>query len=97
MEFLKEISIFGLSILNAKKSIRINEIEIKEVEKVLGNVVKIANKTANFINKNKLAEPISDSLLEISKLIFKLSIFIFVSALLVFIFAEGIFVNILTL
>lgn len=93
MELFKEITMFGLDFIKAKKGIRISKEEIEEAEKICINVGKKIDKTADFINKNQLAEPILSGASEVFKIILFFCGFIFILALLILIFANSLITN----
>ena len=88
MELLKEVTIFGLNFLKAKKGLKISEKEIETAKKVFTAAVKGVNITADFINKKKLAEPILDNSFSIIKTLFVISIITFLVTFSVLLFAE---------
>jgi hypothetical protein len=57
MEAYKEFTAFGFT-FKGKKGIKISPEEIEEAKKILRDVGKGINQTADFIKKNDLAEPI---------------------------------------
>jgi hypothetical protein len=89
MELFKEISMLGFDFLKAKKGIRINKEEIEEAEKICINIGKKIDKTAEFVNKNQLADPIIRGISKASKIILFFCGFIFISAALILIFADS--------
>lgn len=89
MELFKEISMFGFDFIKAKKGVRINKEEIEEAKKICINVGRKIDKTADFINKNQLAEPILSSASKIFNTILFFCGFIFILAVLILIFAES--------
>lgn len=97
MELFKEISIFGLNFIKAKTGIRINKEEIEEVKKICVDVAKKIDQAADFVNKNKLAEPV---LIVTSKTLNKVLIlcgFVIILAVLILIFADNLIASLATL
>jgi len=97
MELFKEISMFGLDFLKAKKGIRISKEEIEEAKKICINVGKKIDKAADFINKNQLDEPILSGASKIFNIILLFCGFIFALALLILIFADSLITSLVAL
>jgi hypothetical protein len=97
MELFKEITMFGLDFIKAKKGVRISKEEIEAAQKICINVGKKIDKTADFINKNQLAEPILSGASKIFKTILCFCGLVFILAVLILIFADSLITNLVIL
>jgi membrane protein DedA with SNARE-associated domain len=97
MEVFKELSIFGLNFLKAKKGLRISEAEMEKAEKIINSVGKKINTTADFINKNNLAEPIARGTFKIYKILFYFCLLLAAASLFVIFYADNLLISLLAI
>lgn len=93
MELFKEISVFGLNFLKAKKGIKMSKKEIEQAEKIINYLGRTVNQTADFVNDKNLVEPITNGTIKVFKRLLAACIFIICITSLFLFFSDNLFAN----